>query len=367
MMVGSYPKPRWYNGLPYSDIPIDDYFPDSMGQEALSDCITAIVEDQERAGLDVITDGLVLGGDGSYASKLYYVTARLQGLVNQGPAIGLPVYSRLFAPTVKGKVARRGQIMGKQVRALRRATDKPIKVNYPGLQTLWLGCHNTFYNDLKDLAFDLARVFNEEFREVVDEGCDIIQIDEFTWHYGMSAGDWEIDAFNSAFEGVDAQVIVHVCWGNYGATPGYLPSSPEAAARQMEGSEFVLSRRESGATTARAEAIFPRVNHVKLDFLNYEIGHYGVGDLKALADNDWQGNFIAGIIDVKNMEIETADEVADRIRACLAIVPAARLGLSTDCGMINMPRMICQDKLGALVDGAAIVRQELQQATARLS
>jgi 5-methyltetrahydropteroyltriglutamate--homocysteine methyltransferase len=68
---------------------------------------------------------------------------------------------------------------------------------------------------------------------------------------------------------------------------------------------------------------------------------------------------VAGIIDVKSTVTETADEVADRIRAVLEFVPAERVGLSTDCGLINLPRMIAAGKLRALADGAAIVRAEV--------
>ncbi len=66
------------------------------------------------------------------------------------------------------------------------------------------------------------------------------------------------------------------------------------------------------------------------------------------------------MIDVKSTVTETAEEVADRIRQVLEFVPAERLGLSTDCGLINLPRMIAAGKLRALVDGANLVRQELQ-------
>jgi 5-methyltetrahydropteroyltriglutamate--homocysteine methyltransferase len=62
---------------------------------------------------------------------------------------------------------------------------------------------------------------------------------------------------------------------------------------------------------------------------------------------------------VKSTVTETADEVADRIRQVLEFVPAERLGLSTDCGLINLPRMVAASKLRALADGAALVRQEL--------
>jgi 5-methyltetrahydropteroyltriglutamate--homocysteine methyltransferase len=221
-----------------------------------------------------------------------------------------------------------------------------------------MGSINRFYSDVRDLAYDLARIYNDEFKELVAAGVDIIQIDEFTWHYGLSLGDWEIDVFNAAVDGVDADIHVHVCWGNYLGTSGYLPSEVEGSA-EREGSEYVLTLRERGATTGRSWAIFPRAERLQMTALNYEIAHRGPGDLEPLEKADWTKPFIAGVIDVKSVEIDQADEVADRIRACLRIVPAERLGLTTDCGLVNLPRRVAHAKLRALVEGAKIVRREM--------
>ena len=97
-----------------------------------------------------------------------------------------------------------------------------------------------------------------------------------------------------------------------------------------------------------------------IDALNYEVGRTGPDDLKPLAENNWTKPFVAGVIDVKSTVTESADQVADRIRQVLEYVPADRLGLSTDCGLINLPRMIAAGKLRALADGAAMVRAEIQ-------
>jgi 5-methyltetrahydropteroyltriglutamate--homocysteine methyltransferase len=102
------------------------------------------------------------------------------------------------------------------------------------------------------------------------------------------------------------------------------------------------------------------VLNANIHALNYEVGRTGPDDLKPLTDNNWSKPFVAGVIDVKSTVTESADEVADRIRQVLEYVPADRLGLSTDCGLINLPRMIAASKLRALADGAAMVRAEVQ-------
>ncbi|MGH9008835.1 MAG: cobalamin-independent methionine synthase II family protein, partial [Acidimicrobiia bacterium] len=196
MMVGNYPKPRWFTGQVWSEIPAGRYAADSISFEAFSDAILAIVHDQDSAGLDIITDGLMVSGDSPFAAKLYYLTERIAGFTPYGPSIMLPTFSTEHSPIVDGKLIRKCPLYSEQVRVLRKATKKPIKVNFPGLQVLAMGSINKYYSDVKDLAFDLARVYNEEFKELVAAGCDIIQLDEFTWHFGLSLGDWEVDVFN---------------------------------------------------------------------------------------------------------------------------------------------------------------------------
>ncbi|MGH8998869.1 MAG: cobalamin-independent methionine synthase II family protein [Acidimicrobiia bacterium] len=363
MMVGNYPKPRWFAGQAWGQVPIGRYMADSISFEAFSDAILAIVHDQETAGLDVITDGLMTSGDSPYATKLYYLTERIGGFSSYGPSLILPTYSAEYSPVVEGKLSRKAPIYAEQVRVLRKLTTKPIKVNVPGLQSLAMASINKHYPDVRDLAFDLAAIYNTEFKELVAAGCDIIQIDEFTWHYGLSLGDWEIDVFNAAVEGVDAQIIAHVCWGNYMGTSGYLPSGPaHGETPDKEGTEYVIGLREKEAAgaTMRAKACFPRAHRLNIDVLNYEIAHKGAGDLKALEKGEWTKDFVAGVIDVKSVEIESAEEVADLVRACLEVVPAERLGLTTDCGLINLPRRVAQAKLRSLVEAARIVRREVK-------
>lgn len=362
MMVGNYPKPRWYVGQAFATVPVTEFLPDAVSFEAFEDVIAVLVEDQERAGLDVISDARVLGGDSPYASIVAYFIERMDGITMSGPPLGLPTYSTLHSPTVVGPLARRSPFLMAQLHALKKFTDKPVKMQYPGLHPLVMASQNRYYPDVKDFAFDLAKIYNDELRELADNGADIIQFDEFTWHYGLSMGEWEIDVFNKAIEGVDAQIIAHVCWGNYLGTSGYLPDGPiHGEAPDKEGTTYVLSLRDPKAGTRRGNAIFPRVNKLNFDVLNFEVAHKGPGDLAPLVKHGWDRPFIAGVIDVKSVEVETAVQVADLIRECLKVVPAERLGLTTDCGLINLPRIVAQAKLRALVEGAKIVRRELQE------
>lgn len=361
MMVGNYPKPRWYVGQGFATVPVGNYSPDAVSFEAFEDCLAAMVRDQEHAGLDVIADGRVLGGDSPYANIVYYFTERMRGYEPFGPPIQLPIYSTLYSPTCDGPVSRKVPFLVQQLRTLKKLTDKPIKLQYPGISALTMGTTNQYYEDIKDLSFAIAQVYNEEFKQVAEEGAAIIQMDEFAWHYGLSLGAWEADVYNTAIEGVDAQILTHVCWGNYMGTKGYLPSGPiHGESPDKEGTTYVLSLREKDSATPRAKAVMPRAKGCNMDMLNYEIGRTGTGDLVPLGKAGWDRDFVAGVIDVRTVEIETATEVAERIRACLEYVPAERLGVTTDCGLINLPRIVAEGKLRALVEGAKIVRAEVR-------
>jgi methionine synthase II (cobalamin-independent) len=352
-MVGNYPNPRWYDGRAFAQYPKGEFIYDAVSREAFEDAVGSIVRDQETAGIDVISDGRVYGGDSPYGQILYHYVERLTGYKLSGPPIGLPIYSTLFSPTCVGEVRREHPFHLATLRAVRKATNKPVKISYTGIQVLAAATTNQYYKETRELALAIAKAFNEDFKELADNGVDIIQLDEFVWPYGM--GDWEVEAVNTAVEGVDAQFWVHTCWGNYSGTPGYFPDEEE-----REFGAWVLDHRPAHAPAPeRAHGVFPKVLDANIDALNYEVGRTGPDDLKPLLDNNWTKPFVAGVIDVKSTVTETAEEVADRIRQVLEFVPAERLGLSTDCGLINLPRMVAASKLRALADGAALVREEL--------
>ena len=225
-MVGNYPNPRWWEADYGRSFTGDQEPPDSMNFEALEDAMAAIVKDQEIAGLDIITDGRLHGDN--YADQAVYHYLRRLGYDMKGGYLGFPIYSRLHAGTITQEIKRRGAIMVEQAKALKRATDKPTKVQYTGIQVLAQVTNDLHYESSRDRAMDIAAAINEDILEVEALGVDFIQIDEFTWPYFYE--DWAIEAFNRAVQGVTkARIIVHVCWGNWGGTPAYMPDDTAGA------------------------------------------------------------------------------------------------------------------------------------------
>jgi 5-methyltetrahydropteroyltriglutamate--homocysteine methyltransferase len=356
-MVGNYPEPRWWKGSAFAKYPANKPVFDSVSQEAYQDCIQAIVCDQERVGLDIMADGRVFDGEDAYGQLLYHYIERMNGYELDGPALAVPIYSMLYAPTCIGEVSRRYSFHLDTLKAMRRSTKRPIKISYTGVGAITAATQDTHYGDIKALGLAIAKAINDDLKELAAVGVDIIQLDEFVWPYGM--GEWEIDCLNAAVKDVEAQIWLHVCWGNLGSAPSYLPYEGDEEAKDEHGM-YDVARRPRGATdaTQRARNIFPQVLGANIDVLNYEVGRMGPDDLKPLLDAGWEKPFVAGVIDVKQVTVETAEEVADRIRAVTEYVPIERLGVTTDCGLPNLKRWIAALKLSALVQGAEIVRSE---------
>lgn len=353
-MVGNYPNPRWWDADFARFFSGDQLPPDAFDREALEDVMVTLAHDQEMAGLDIISDARVQG-DNYAVQAVYYYYKRL-GYDLKGGYLGFPIYSRLHAGTLTQEVRRHGAIMVEQARALKRATNKPVKVQYTGIQVLAQATNDLHYKSSRDRAMDIAKAINEDILEVDALGVDFIQLDEFTWPYGFE--DWAIEAFNRAVEGVKhAKIVCHVCWGNWGGTPAYLPDQTA-----QPGEIFDLTQRK-GPTPGDSTFVIPKAYEAKMDVLNLEIGgrRRDLSGLHILKQHPLPKHlqFWAGVIDVKSTITETAEEVAGRIREVLQYVPADQLGLTTDCGLILLQRYIAVDKLHALAAGAQMVRNEL--------
>jgi methionine synthase II (cobalamin-independent) len=361
-MVGNYPNPRWWDASFARYFRGDQEPPDAMNREALEDAVAAVALDQEKAGLDIISDGRVHGDN--YADQAVYHYLRCMGYDLRGGHLAFPIYSKLHTATIEHEIKRRGAMMVEQARALKRAASKPTKVQYTGVQVLAQCTNDLYYKSARDRALAIAKAMNEDILEVDSLGVDFIQLDEFTCPYFYE--DWAIEAFNAAVEGVkNARVVVHVCWGNWGGTPAYYPDETGHPGDIYD----LTKRKERPNTPAATRAVIPKAYQWRINVLNLESCGRRTDDLSGLdAFKEFplppNVDFWAGVIDVKSTITETAVQVADRINALLRVIPADRLGVTTDCGLILLQRYIAQEKLHALVEGAKLVRERLRQGAA---
>jgi 5-methyltetrahydropteroyltriglutamate--homocysteine methyltransferase len=333
-LVGSYPQPEWL----IDRAKLAGRFPPRVRarelwrvdaqflDQAQDDATILAIRDQERAGLDIITDGEIRRE--SYSNR--FATA-LDGVDIDNPGVALDRSGHPNpVPRVVGKIRRRHAVEVRDVAFLRANTDRPIKMTVPGAFTMAQQAQDDFYKDEVALALDYADAVNAEIKDLFAAGADIVQIDEpYMQARPEKAKKFGVEVLNRALAGVTGTTAVHICFG-YAAIIHERPS----------GYSFLP---ELAGAAARQVSIETAQSHLDCAVLGRLPGK----------------TILLGVIDLADMTVETPATVAERIRRGLAHVAPERVVVAPDCGMKYLPREIAFGKMRAMVDGAAIVRQEL--------
>jgi 5-methyltetrahydropteroyltriglutamate--homocysteine methyltransferase len=333
-VVGSYPQPNWLidrellgERLPPRVRARELWqIPEPFLEEAQDDATRLAVQDMERAGVDVITDGEMRRE--SYSNR--FATA-LEGVDLDHPGVALDRTGHENpVPKVVGPIRRTRPVEARDVEFLRSISDHRIKITVPGPFTMTQQAQNDYYADDRSLALAYAEAVNEELRDLKAAGADVVQIDEpYLQARPEPAREYAVDAINRALDGIEGDTVLHTCFG-YAHIVHDRPI----------GYPFLRELNECLATHLSLEAAQPN--------LDPEV-------LRDLPDK----TIILGVLDLGSSEVETPDVVSDRIRRALAVVAAERLVVAPDCGMKYLPRERAFRKLEAMVAGARLVREEL--------
>jgi 5-methyltetrahydropteroyltriglutamate--homocysteine methyltransferase len=332
-LVGSYPQPDWLidRSRLAKQVPrvrAHDLW--RIGQHELAsaqdDATLLAIRDQERAGLDIITDGEQRRE--SYSN--HFATA-LAGIDLERPG-KTPNRTGGFStvPRVVGPIRRRQPVEVRDVEFLRANTRRTIKMTVPGPFTLSAQCQDDFYHDEEKLALDYARAVNAEIKDLFAAGADIVQIDE-PWMQSrpQQARRYGLAALDQTLDGVVGTTAVHICFG-YAAVVKDKPS----------GYSFLSELEHSAADQVSIEAAQPRLD---------------LSILRQLPSK----TIILGVIDLADGTVELPATVADRIRRALPFVAAERIVVAPDCGLKYLARPLAYEKMRAMVAGADIVRAEI--------
>ncbi|HEY1777735.1 MAG TPA: hypothetical protein VGG41_16385 [Solirubrobacteraceae bacterium] len=352
-MVGSYPRPHWFREqLDGRDIRVA--FKNVDHHEAYEDATASAIRDQEEAGLDIVTDGQMsyddyVGVIGSFCWYMYERIGGFQPAKEPHPSeIGAAVRTKeveLLADwggVINDGPVTRGPIRLTDLYKIATAhTTKPLKVSVgAGPVNLAWHVHFQHYKDARELSYALAPIFNAEMKELVAAGATFLQIEDLGAWLPLFTGNeddykWIADVMTQCVEGVDAKIAWHFCFGNAwgNALSGIFPT---------------------GYQTVLPYFYDVPIDQFVLDFANREL--VDVDLLKSLPEDK---EVAVGVLDIRTMQIESPEQVADRIRKVIAVVPPERVYLSTDCGMKPLPRIVAKMKLQALVEGAAMVRSEI--------
>ena len=358
-ITGSIPRPAWFE-LNLGRRSFRQGMGDSRYREQYQDAVSSHIRDQERAGIDIVTDGdcrfdLDVGGQ----SWFLYPARRLEGFsgedyppapgygAGKGTIIFEAMESRVM-PRCTGRIAR-GTLQYAEVwKVAQELTERPVKFGTITPEVLGLSVANDFYGSYRELIMDLSDAIREELIDVARAGARVIQLEEPNVHLAHLRRregveeldvDFFVEVFNNTVRGLRelTEVWCHSCWGN--------------TAQQR----LFAHDQSYGAALAA-------LNELDADVVTFECASTGGIDLEAIGETIGKDKKVAvGVVDHRNLHVESPEQVADLLRRALEHIEPERLVVSSDCGFgrEGMTRRIAFYKMVAIVRGTNIVRREL--------
>jgi 5-methyltetrahydropteroyltriglutamate--homocysteine methyltransferase len=333
-LVGSYAQPDWLidrqrlnERLPPRVLLSELWRPAPEHlEEAQNDATLIALHDQERAGVDIVTDGEMRRE--SYSNRF---ANALSGVDLDHPGEAVDRTGRTVpVPRVVGEIHREAPVEAPYVAFLKAHTDKPLKITLPGPFTMAQQAQNDYYPDAGALALAYADAVNAELLELFAAGVDIVQLDEpYVQARPEAAREYAVPAIDRALQNASGPTVLHVCFG-YG----------RHVADKPDGYAFLGELNACRADEISVECAQPRL---KLEIL------------KSLPDKKVH----VGVLDLRDPTAETPEVVAARIRSALEQLPAEQIVVAPDCGMKYLPRPVAYAKLANMVAGARLVRREL--------
>ena len=337
-IIGSMPKPSWLLTQKAMNDPQADHHgkgadwlpaPEIL-RKAQDDACRVAIHDQERAGIDIISDG-----EQRRKSYLTHITMQLDGIDYNRTVEKLARSGRrtIQAGRIVGPIRRRGSILKEDLRFLMAETSRPVKVTLPGPMTVWDTLADEHYGNERALALDFAAAINEEAREIDALGPAVIQFDEPVFsRYPDRVSSWGIEALDCCLEGLAAKTTVHVCY----SYP--IPGIP----RPIQDSYPIILKELNRSA----------VNQLALEF---EASRLDPALLRLCPSK----TILFGCIDNGTAEPETPEHVASKLLAAAEHHPPEKIQAAPDCGLVPLSPEVARAKLAALSAGARIARKQI--------
>ncbi len=318
-VVGSYPVPTWLRVV--------------SNRESLRDAVLAVVKIQELAGIDVVTDGELYRWDINHAETngmIDYFIRPLSGVCSELTTVELAAwrargdmrYRGRPAAIVRGPLGPGGLNLADDYELFRCATQVPKKFTVTSPYMLAKVLADEHYGDFAALVLALAEILSQQVAAV---DADVIQIDEANVTGHADDGPIAAAGINRVLSGVRGEKAVHLCYGNYGG------------------------QTIQQGTYAKLVAF---LNALEADHVVLEIARRPADELAMLREVKPSLGLGIGVIDVKDLEVETPDAVAQRIDRAVQELGAERIRyVHPDCGLWMLPRSVADAKLRSLVAG----------------
>jgi len=362
-VTGSWPRPRWFDVSMWGR-PLDTCMLDVRFREKLQDALAVVVNDEERAGLDILTHG-DYHCDEDLAGRAWhhYPLQRWTGLAGdhvqaeetRSEWLKYPpgtllheIYTGWRWPRVVDKIEHRPLDYAKLWRMAQAKSRKPVKFGTccSQVMSLFLDLHTPKYKDKREVIWDLAVAMNTELLALRDAGCKCIQVEEPCLHFMAKTfgkdhpeTTFMLEAYNREVQGLDdVEIWIHTCWGN--------PNMQRV--------------REDTSYAASMELYMERCRG---DVWTVEMKDRNFRDIELFERfrRDGKKKVAIGAVSHRTLQADRPEEVAGEIRRALKYIPPERLIVSSDCGFGRQGcnREIAFYKAAALAQGCNIVRKEL--------
>jgi 5-methyltetrahydropteroyltriglutamate--homocysteine methyltransferase len=330
-VIGSWSFPGWYEHFCSEAQRHPERFGAADREEAVRDAVRLAINDQLRAGVDLISDGEMQRVD--FNLSFYDHLTGLRSL----PAArhwGPPAHDQRSRYVCEAPIeAPHGLGLVEEYTRLRELTTAPVKVPIPGPFTL-AGCiqGGSVYGSRKEITEALLPIVNREMHSLVRAGVTFLQLDEPSFACRPDAPEEFIDIIDRTVMGVQATVSMHMCFGNFRA-------------------------RAVGRRSYRP--LFPHLGRAKVQQLALEFASREMAEIELAAEIPAPMGLAVGLVDVKNTWVEPPDLVADRLRRVLKYIEPERVHVTPDCGFSQTARYVAERKLASMVEGVRMVRREL--------
>ena len=313
-VVGSYPKPP-DEGQPFTvrkthhAIEKGNATPEDL-KKAQDDLVTAVIKEQEAAGIDLVTDG-----HGRWDDILTPFARQIGGFEIGGLLRWFDnnVYYR--KPICTGPIEWGGPASVETFKFTQSVATKPVKAVIPGPVTFAHLSIDEHYADHENFVLAIARVIAQEAFELEAAGATVIQIDE----------------------------------------PALLnaPEDLELAKNAI----YLITNELKSAETILA-TYFGDAKRLGPDLYDISVGGYGFDlisgpeNLQLIKEVPAEKKLQAGIVDARNTKLEDVDALTRQIEELCSIVGEQRLRVSPSSGLEFLPREKARAKLERLATAA---------------
>jgi 5-methyltetrahydropteroyltriglutamate--homocysteine methyltransferase len=339
-VIGAHSVPRWYESLDRL-VALGQMAPGDFEDAKIRATQAAILE-QETASIDVITGGeMHRRSHNRHAppnAMLNYFWEKIPAF--RGETKPKPITAHdpnVFHPAAicRGPILESIDLgLVEEFATVSSFARKPVKVTMTGPHLLTAVAYDEHYNDPMAMMADFGKLLRANFQKLIAAGCKHIQIDE-PYFTPASEGEvaFAIEVINDAIEDIpdDVHVSVHICQGNYAVGPDY---------------DGQIGHRYFDTGRYKADLI------AKIECSSFLIEHDMTRHFRGLLGDRQLG---VGAVDVQAPNVETGEQVADRIREHEWLPPEQTI-VTSSCGFNHLPRHIGLGKLHAMSAAQKILR-----------